>query len=110
MRIVLYFGIAIIAGGLPILGEDPPSVAASPAERLNGDALIALTLKDADGRLQICTIHPDGTGRKQLTFDGQNGIPTWSRDGKRLAFMSIRNNHAWAAFMESDGSDQRMLA
>ena len=34
----------------------------------------------------------------------------WSRDGRRIAFMSIRNNHMWAAVMEADGSGQKMLA
>ncbi len=109
-RSPVYFCVAIVALGMPILGDDSSTVAASPAKGLTGEGLIALTLKDTNGRLQIFTIHPDGTGRKQLTFDGQNGVPTWSRDGKRIAFMSIRNNHAWAAVMEADGSDQKMLA
>lgn len=91
-------------------GKNAPSDAASAATRLTGEGLIALCLKDADGRLQIFTIHPDGTGRKQLTTEGQNGIPIWSRDGKKLAFASIRKDHAWVAVMEADGSGQKLLA
>ena len=87
-----------------------PGEAASPAKKFTGKGLIALTLRDSDGRLQVWTIHPDGSGRKQLTFEGQNGVPAWSRDGKRIAFMSIRDNHLWVAVMEANGSEQRTLA
>ncbi len=80
-----------------------------PAKKLTGKGLIALTLRDNDGRLQIFTIQPDGTGRKQLTFNGQNGVPTWSRDGRRIAFMAMRDDHLWVAVMEASGSEQRML-
>ena len=53
--------------------------------------LIALTLRDQNSRLQIFTITPDGLNRKQLTFEGDNGRPDWSPEGKRITFGSIRN-------------------
>ena len=90
MKPLFYLGLAILAMGSPIRSEDAPGGAALPAKKLTGEGLIALTLRDAEGRLQIFTIHPDGTGRKQLTSEGQSGIPTWSHDGRRIAFMSIR--------------------
>src|SRR6185295_9466663 len=92
------------------LAEDSPSYSAEPAKRLTGEGLIALSLRDSAGQLQVFTIRPNGSGRKQLTFTGQSGIPTWSRDGKRIAFMTIRDDHAWAAVMEADGSNQKLLA
>ncbi len=72
-------------------------------------SLIALTLRDAGGKLQIFTISPDGANRKQLTFDGDNGRPDWSPDGKKIVFMSIRSGVGiWV--MNEDGSSQQFLA
>ncbi len=76
---------------------------------VNG-GLIALTLRDQNGRLQIFTITPDGTNTKQLTFEGDNGRPDWSPDGCKIAFSSIRNGKAWVAAMDADGSNQKLLA
>jgi Tol biopolymer transport system component len=72
--------------------------------------LIALTLRDQNGKLQIFTIFPDGTEKRQLTFDGENGRPDWSPDGRKIAFMSIRDGKAWVAVMDPDGSNQKLLA
>jgi Tol biopolymer transport system component len=51
----------------------------------------------------------DGT-RQRLTFDPQNGMnPTWSPDGRRLAFVSTRNRRAEIFTMNADGSDPTPL-
>lgn len=71
--------------------------------------LIALTLRDQNGKLQIFTITPDGTNKKQLTFEGENGRPDWSPDGRRITFNSTRNEGIWVAVMDADGSNQRLL-
>ncbi|MCI0750931.1 MAG: hypothetical protein L0Y35_03775, partial [Flammeovirgaceae bacterium] len=47
------------------------------------DGLIAFTFRDENDKLQIFTITPDGTNQKQLTFEGENGRPDWSPDGKK---------------------------
>lgn len=85
--------------GQPATGSELPAYA----------GLIALTLRDAAGRLQIFTINVDGTNKKQLTFDGDNGRPDWSPDGKQIVFSSMRNGGTWVAVMDADGSNQALL-
>jgi Tol biopolymer transport system component len=110
------FAFAVVAVTNALVAEhraddshSPPGKAQVAPKALKGEGLIALPLRDSHGHLQVFTIRPDGTGKKQLTFEGQSGVPAWSRDGKSIVFMSIRNDHAWVAVMEADGSDQRML-
>lgn len=74
------------------------------------NALIAFTLRDQAGRLQIFTQHLNGSNRRQLTSDGDNGRPDWSPDGTQIAFGSHRHGDAWIAVMDADGSNQRLLA
>lgn len=75
---------------------------------VNG-GLIALTLRDQNGKLQIFTINSDGTNRKQLTFEGDNGRPDWSPDGRRITFNARRDEKVWVAVMDADGSNQKLL-
>jgi TolB protein len=78
--------------------------------------LIAFTLRDSAGRLQIFTASPDGSQQRQLTADGDNGRPAWSPDGRKLAFSSSRATGAnrgmgaSVAIMNADGSHQLVLA
>lgn len=81
--------------------------------------LIALALRDSADRLQIFTIRSDGTGKKQLTFEGDNGRPDWSHDGKRITFGAHRGDKAFVpgskhkmfvAVMDADGSNLKLLA
>jgi len=71
--------------------------------------LIALTFKDQAGKLQIFTIRPDGSQKKQLTFEGDNGRPEWSPDGTRIAFATIRDGKGSVGVMAADGSSQKLL-
>jgi Tol biopolymer transport system component len=52
----------------------------------------------------VYTIHPDGTGLKQLTFDQGSGAPSWTSDGKILYFSQ---RGLW--LMDADGSDQTQV-
>ena len=97
----------VLALLLPLLTAT--AVAADPQGPDAERGLIALTLRDAAGRLQIFTIRPDGTGDKQLTFDGDNGRPGWSRDGKKITFMSHKGGHVSVAVMDADGSNPKTL-
>ena len=95
----------------------PPSVGSSISTNgsSSGDAgegkygLIALTFKDEAGKLQIFTIRPDGSQKKQLTFEGDNGRPEWSPDGTKIAFATIRNGKGSVGVMAADGSSPKLL-
>ncbi len=52
----------------------------------------------------VYTIHPDGTGLKQLTFDQGSGAPSWTSDGKILYFSQ---DSLW--LMDADGSHQTQV-
>jgi TolB protein len=74
------------------------------------EGMIAHCLRDAKGQLQIFTINPDGSQKRQLTFEGQNGLAAWSRDGKKIVFMSIRGPSGAQIFtMNADGSNQKLV-
>ena len=65
-----------------------PGVSFSPDGKLI--AFSAMSATDPD----IYTVRPDGSGRKPLTFSrGVDSDPTWSDDGKRIAFETNRNGN-----------------
>jgi len=81
----------------------------TPASQQTPGGPIAFTLRDQAGRLQIFTENLDGSNQRQLTFDGDNGRPDWSPDGRKITFGSIQNGTAWVAVMDADGSNQKLL-
>jgi TolB protein len=63
-----------------------------------------------DGNWEVYVVNLDGGALKRLTNNGaQDGLPTWSPDGKAIAFVSNRGG-AWAIWvMNADGGNQRKL-
>jgi eukaryotic-like serine/threonine-protein kinase len=74
----------------------------------------------ADGRIvyarneaalsDIWVMNPDGSSRKQLTYDGQrNAAPIFSPDGHYVVFVSYREGipHVWR--IDADGKDLKQL-
>ncbi len=83
----------------------------APAASPNGDRIAIMSTERGDaGNWEIWTISPDGSDPVRLTENPANdGLPTWSPDGKSIAFVSDRNG-AWAIWvMNADGTEQRKL-
>ena len=74
-----------------------------------GNGLIAYN-RIVDGLPQLFTANPDGSGERQLTFEGSNIFPAWSKDGSRLLFTSGRDGADKLWVMEPDGSNQTPLS
>jgi TolB protein len=61
------------------------------------------------GKNQIFTIWADGTGARMLTSAGNNEEPSFSPDGRFIAFTSDRDGHKAVYVMRVNGEDQRRL-
>jgi TolB protein len=63
-----------------------------------------------DGNWEIYIMNQDGSDLARLTYNAANdGLPTWSPDGKTLAFASNQEG-GWAIWaMSPDGSNRRKL-
>jgi TolB protein len=63
-----------------------------------------------DGNWEVYAINQDGSGLRRLSNNGaQDGLPTWSPDGKTIAFVSNRGG-SWAIWaMDANGNNQRKL-
>ena len=84
-----------------------PSAPDNPRCVTNG--LIAFGRRDQNYNRQIFTENPDGSNQNQLTFEGDNGRPNWSPDGKKIVFQTQRDGNMWVGIMEADGSNQKLL-
>jgi Tol biopolymer transport system component len=65
--------------------------------------------RNVAGSCDLWVMNADGTGRKQLTFDGQRNLaPAVSPDGKHLVFVSYREGrpHLWKVFADGTGVKQ----
>jgi TolB protein len=100
--------LVVTVAGLGWWLNSGPLAGGPPAQHRAG-GLIAFTLRDAAGHLQIFTAAEDGSARRQLTFESDNGRPEWSPDGTRILFMTIRNQVPYVAVMGADGASQSVF-
>jgi Tol biopolymer transport system component len=86
-----------------VLAAQEPARATFPGE----NSSIAFVGRDADGTDQIFTVSPAGGTPKQLTFDEtRKESPTWSPNGRRIAFVRSGPRGRDIYTMKDDGSDQ----
>jgi hypothetical protein len=74
-----------------------------------GNGLIAYN-RTVNGAPQLFAANADGSGERQLTFEGENTYPAWSKDGSRLMFTSKRGGADELWVMEPDGSNPTRLS
>lgn len=98
-------------GGLT--GQQPTPILKTQASFSPDGTKIAF-ISTATGEAQIYVADADGSNVKQLTTGSTNAQPMWAPDGRRILFSSNRaskNGNEFELYvMNSDGSDQRMLA
>jgi WD40 repeat protein len=89
-----------------------PDVGATTATWSPDDSWIAFTSR-LRASPQVWRVHPDGTGRTQLTdaADGSSVMPIWSPDGSKLLFQRKDNfGQVTLWTMNADGTDQVQLS
>ncbi|MGH9842404.1 MAG: hypothetical protein ACREEM_26965, partial [Blastocatellia bacterium] len=72
------------------------------------NGLIVFPGRDTQGRQQLFTITPDGANRRQLTFENDNSLPSWSPDGAQMVYVS-RTPTPYLTIMNADGGNKRTL-
>lgn len=65
---------------------------------------------DTPGISVINVINADGTGLTRLTSEMENGaFPTWSPDGRQIAFISVKDSNVGIYVINADGSGLKYL-
>ncbi len=84
---------------------------AAPVPKAAKSQLLVVTADAKSGKSQLVLIDADGQNPKELTDTKSSAsYPTWSPDGKKIAFSSDREKGAWQVFvMDADGSNVKPL-
>lgn len=89
---------------VPVPSKSPPSSFPSPSGQAKGRIAFSISTSN------IYTVNADGSGLRQLTHDPADEFdPSWSPDGKRIAFRHEENGNAEIWAMNADGSAQENL-
>jgi Tol biopolymer transport system component len=73
-------------------------------------ARIAFSCGRGGASEEVCVMNADGSGRRYLTRTRAFDVdPSWSPDGRRIAFASDRNGPFEVYVMNANGGDQRRL-
>ncbi len=85
------------------------SDAIAPAVSKDGKIAFASDRANSNHDHDIWLIDEEGKGEVKLTTEGHNVNPSWSPDGKRIAFNSYRNGHNNIYVMDADGKNLTQL-
>jgi TolB protein len=78
----------------------------SPNWSPRGDKIVFTGRRGAN---QICIVNPDGTGLLQVTTQGNNEDPSFSPDGRFIAFTSDRDGVKGIYIMRANGESQKRI-
>lgn len=67
-------------------------------------------LQYVNGAARLYSINEDGTDLRLLSSQASFGAPSWSPDGRRVAFATVRGTSRGIAVVDVDGSNARQLA
>src|SRR5215467_11321462 len=102
MNLLIKLGGLMLLAGLAALMLTP--VALQAQER------IAYVAAGTDNNFNIWSMKTDGTDPKQLTKTAANdGDPSFSPDGGKIAFVSARDGNSEIYVMNADGTNQKRL-
>ena len=116
-----FFAVLVLALGLAafVLSRDGPSHTAAPTPTptptptVEPSAESVVAYVDADGNLRVAS--EDGEDLKQLTNDGGVVHPSWSPDGRRIAYVHVTREgssgvpNTELVVVNWDGSDSRTV-
>jgi TolB protein len=71
---------------------------------------IVYVCRDERSQLKLCLISPDGRQWRRLTSgEGNDESPSWSADGRHVAFSSTRQGKRHIYMINTDGTDLERL-
>ncbi len=80
----------------------------------NGQKIVYASTQniEGNGRFEIFTMNPDGSGKKRLTVNSNSDdlAPRWSPDGKKIVFTSLRSGKNLIYVMNADGSNVKKVS
>jgi Tol biopolymer transport system component len=104
------FSIAPDGTGLTQITQGSDHVYADPSPSPDGRSIAFASLSAGSRSSQIWAMNPDGTNKRQLTFDGSAGCASFSPDGRKMLFAKWSAPGGWNIWeMNVDGSSARPL-
>ncbi|MEY3736507.1 MAG: Tol-Pal system protein TolB [Actinomycetota bacterium] len=84
-----------------------PEIKSHPV--ISPDGNLISFVKGEDKNQQIFVMNLDGSGEKQLTFEGVNSYPSWSPDGKGLVYTSSSTDNCDLWSMDLNGNNKTQI-